>query len=149
MVCQKLAVISLAFQSHSPMAIYVNWQRAPRTQPRFAQEVMAPKVAQMDAESKMCSELIQGLFDNGLMGVEVPAEMGGTGSSFMASILVVEEIAKVDPAVAVLVDSQNTLINNVMRFWASEKLQEEWLPKLATDTVGSFCLSEAGSGSGQ
>ena len=61
------------------------------------------------------------------------------------SLLVVEEIARVDPAIAVLVDIQNTLVNNMFRFWASDALQDEWLPRLATDTAASFALSEVRS----
>ena len=81
------------------------------------------------------------------MGVEIAEEHGGSASSFTAANLVIEELAKADPSVAVMVDIHNTIINNCFTMWGSAELQEEWLPRLATDTLGSFCLSEASSGS--
>lgn len=113
----------------------------------FAEEVIAPRVSAMDRDSCMHKAVIDGLFSNGIMGVEMPMEWGGAEASFTAAIATVEQIARVDPAVAVLVDIQNTLINNMLRFWGSDELQNEWGPRLCTDTVGSFCLSEPHSGS--
>lgn len=114
---------------------------------KLANEEIKPLVSKMDREGKMDPSVLQMLFDNGLMGIEIPAEYGGCGSTFMVSILVVEELAKVDPAIAVLVDIQNTLINTLFRKIASPMLQEKYLPKLATEMSGSFCLSESSSGS--
>ncbi|KAI4889073.1 hypothetical protein NFI96_016097 [Prochilodus magdalenae] len=82
-----------------------------------------------------------------LMGIEIGTEYGGTGSSFFSSVLVIEELAKVDPSVAVLCDIQNTLINTLVSNLGTDEQKEKYLPRLATDMVGSFCLSEAGSGS--
>ena len=113
----------------------------------FAATQVMPRVAEMDAASCMPPELITSIFDAGLMGVEIPEEHGGSGSSFTAANLVIEELAKADPSVAVMVDIHNTIINNCFSMWASPELQAEWLPRLATDTLGSFCLSEASSGS--
>lgn len=67
--------------------------------------------------------------------------------SFMSSVIVIEELAKVDPSVSVCVDVQNTLVETTLRKWGSSELQEKYLPRLAVDTLGSFCLSEWGSGS--
>lgn len=114
---------------------------------RFAQDVVRPRVMPMDQEGKMDPALIKAAFDAGLMGVEIPVEHGGTGGSFLASCLVVEELAKVDPSVSVMVDVQNTLVNNVFKAWASEQLKAEVYPRLATDAVGCFCLSEPDAGS--
>jgi len=114
---------------------------------RFAQEKIAPRVLDMDRAMRMDPEVIQDLFDQGLMGVEIPAEHGGAEAGFLSACLVVEELAKVDASVSVCCDVQNTLVNNLFSFHASDRLKEQWLPRLATDTVGSFCLSEAGSGS--
>ena len=91
--------------------------------------------------------VIDGLFEQGLMGVEIPMEHGGTGSSFTAACLVVEELARVDASVSVMVDVQNTLVNNVFGMYASDEVKAFAWPKLATNTLGCFCLSEAGSGS--
>ena len=114
---------------------------------RFAQEEILPRVERMDKDGKMDAELIEGIFAQGFMGIEVPEEHNGTGSSFTAALLVIEELAKADPAVSVMADIHNTIINNTMSMWASPELQEQWLPRLATDTLGAFALSEASSGS--
>ena len=113
----------------------------------FSSTTLQPHVAQMDRDSHMPKEILDGLFANGLMGVEMPEKWGGSGASFTSAILTIEELAKVDASVSVLVDIQNTLVNNMFKFWASPELQETWCPRLCTDTIGSFCLSESGSGS--
>ncbi len=114
---------------------------------QFAEETIAPKVHDMDAEGRMDRGLIDQLFDLGLMGVEIPERWGGAGASFFSAVLVVEELSRVDPSVGVLVDVQNTLINNCILRYATEEQKERVLPRLASDTVGAYCLSEAGSGS--
>lgn len=81
------------------------------------------------------------------MGIEIPEKYGGTGASFMAAILAVEEMAKIDGSVSVCLDVQNTLVNNIVRNYANDDVKERFWPRLAKDTVGSFCLSEPGSGS--
>jgi len=114
---------------------------------RFAADEVMPRVASMDDASKMEPELIRAIFDAGFMGVEIDERYGGSGSSFTAACLVIEELAKADPAVSVMVDIHNTIVNNTFSMWASAELQQEWLPRLATDTLGAFALSETGSGS--
>lgn len=95
----------------------------------------------------MDPDLIRMCFQQGLMGVEIPEEYGGAGLDLLASCAVIEELARVDPAVSVMVDVQNTLINNALLRWGTPDQKSRWLPRLATDTLGSFCLSEASSGS--
>uniref|UniRef100_A0A671LH61 Short/branched chain specific acyl-CoA dehydrogenase, mitochondrial n=1 Tax=Sinocyclocheilus anshuiensis TaxID=1608454 RepID=A0A671LH61_9TELE len=114
---------------------------------KFAQERIAPFVSKMDEDSVMDADVISALFEQGLMGIEIGAEYGGTGSSFFSSILVIEELAKVDPSVSVLCDIQNTLINTLLMNLGTEEQKQLYLPRLASDTVGSFCLSESESGS--
>ena len=114
---------------------------------RFAAEEVLPRVDSMDAASAMEPELISAIFDAGFMGVEIEEQHGGSGSSFTAACLVIEELAKADPSVSVMVDIHNTIVNNTFSMWASPELQQQWLPRLATDTLGAFCLSEASSGS--
>jgi len=114
---------------------------------RFAADEVMPRVAAMDAASCMEPELIAGIFDAGFMGIEIAEKHGGSGSSFTAACLVIEELAKADPAVSVMVDIHNTIVNNTFSMWASAELQQQWLPRLATSTLGAFCLSEAASGS--
>jgi len=114
---------------------------------QFAVETIGPLVRQMDDQQQFAPGLLTQIADLGLLGIEVPEDLGGAGGSFFDSVLAIEAISTVDPAVAVLVDVHNTLVVNALRRWASEKQQKEWLPKLAADTVGAYALSEAGSGS--
>uniref|UniRef100_A0A146X2V8 Short/branched chain specific acyl-CoA dehydrogenase, mitochondrial n=1 Tax=Fundulus heteroclitus TaxID=8078 RepID=A0A146X2V8_FUNHE len=114
---------------------------------KYAQERIAPLVPAMDENSAMDEEVIRSLFEQGLMGMEIDPEYGGTGSSFFSSILVIEELAKVDPSVSVLCDIQNTLINTLFVKLGTPAQKEKYLNRLSTDMIGSFCLSEAESGS--
>ncbi|MGB1842091.1 MAG: acyl-CoA dehydrogenase [Longimicrobiales bacterium] len=113
----------------------------------FANAEIAPKVMEMDEAAQMDPALLPQLFEMGLMGIEIPEEFGGTGADFFTSILIVEELSRVDPSVAVLVDVQNTLVINALLRWADDEQKARYLPMLASDTVGAYALSEAGSGS--
>uniref|UniRef100_A0A452FYY0 Short/branched chain specific acyl-CoA dehydrogenase, mitochondrial n=2 Tax=Capra hircus TaxID=9925 RepID=A0A452FYY0_CAPHI len=114
---------------------------------KFAQEQVAPFVSKMDEDSKMEKSIIQGLFQQGLMGIEIDAKYGGTGASFFSSVLVIEELAKVDASVALVCDIQNTLINRMIGKYGTEEQKATYLPKLATEKASSICISEAGAGS--
>ena len=114
---------------------------------KFAEETIAPLVHSMDSEQQFALGLVKQLFDLGLMGIEIPDECGGAGGTFFDAVLAIEAISSVDPAVAVLVDVHNTLVVNALRRWASEEQKRLWLPRLASDAVGAYALSEAGSGS--
>lgn len=114
---------------------------------KFANDVILPKVRDMDEAEKMDPAIVEQLFEQGVMGIEIPEEYGGAGMNFTAGILAIEELARVDPSVSVLVDVHNTLVNTAILKWGSKDLQKRFLPKLATNTVGSFCLSEPVSGS--
>ncbi len=114
---------------------------------RFAEEQIGPLVRGMDESQQMDSGLIRKLFELGLMGIEIPEEYGGAGGSFFNAILAVEEISAVDPSVGVMVDVQNTLCINALVRWANEEQKKKYLTRLAVDTIGSYALSEAGSGS--
>jgi len=134
--------------SHLPLFTFTEDEELLREMAgRFAAEVVAPRVKEMDAKSTMDAEVISALFENGLMGVELPEAYGGSGASFAAMCLVIEELAKVDPSVSACVDVHSTVVNNTISFWGSDTLKDRYLPRLASDTMGSFCLSEAGSGS--
>ncbi len=114
---------------------------------RFARNKLAPLVREMDEAQKMAPALIRQLFELGLMGIEIPTEYDGTGMGFFASILAVEEISAVDPAVGVLVDVQNTLAINALLRHATDAQKQQYLPRMATEMICSYALSEAGSGS--
>ncbi|HET6229606.1 MAG TPA: acyl-CoA dehydrogenase [Longimicrobiaceae bacterium] len=114
---------------------------------QFAEEDVRPRVHSMDEAQKMDPNLIPKFFELGLMGIEVPEELGGTGASFFTAALVVEELSRVDASVGVLVDVQNTLVNNAFIRWGSDELKAKYLPQLTAEKVGAYALSEAGSGS--
>jgi len=113
----------------------------------FAREAIAPHVHDMDQQALLRPDIIRGCFEQGLMGIEIPEEYDGAGGSFFMSILAIEEISRVDPAVGVFVDVHNTLVINAFNHWGSDDLKKRCLPRLAADTVGAYALSEAGSGS--
>ena len=114
---------------------------------RFAREQIAPHVREMDECGVFRKDLLQRFFDLGFMGIEIPEEYGGAGGSFFHCILAIEELSAVDPSAGVIVDVQNTIVNNVFLHYASDDLKQRYLPRLASGTVGSYALSEAGSGS--
>ena len=142
------SVSSSSNRKHAPITDLTEDELMIRDSVRsFAREEIGPLVKKMEQQKKLDKNLLRKLFENGFMGVEIPAEYGGSGSNFFSSILVVEEISKVDSSVAVLVDIQNTLINSLIRKLGSKEQKEKYLPRLARDCAGSFCLSEADSGS--
>ena len=113
----------------------------------FADRDIRPHVRQMDDEAKIPRELIDRLFELGVMAIEIPDEFGGSGATFFHSILAIEALSRVDPSVSVLVDVHNTLVINALLRWGSEEQKRGLLPRLAESTVGAYALSEAGSGS--
>lgn len=114
---------------------------------QFARDQIGPHVSEMDERQEMRQDIIQGCFDLGIMGVEIPEKFGGSGSSFFNSILVIESLARVDASVSVMVDVQNTLVINAFLRWATDAQQEKYLSMLAKDTIGAYALSEPSSGS--
>jgi alkylation response protein AidB-like acyl-CoA dehydrogenase len=114
---------------------------------QFAQQEIAPHVHAMDEAQHLDEGILRQLFGLGLMAIEAPLELGGSGASFFSAVLAVEEISRVDPAVAVIVDVQNTLAVNALRRWGNAEQKRRWIPKMAESTVCAYALSEAGSGS--
>src|SRR5664279_647656 len=114
---------------------------------KFAREQIRPFVREMDEAGVFRQDIIKQLFEMGLMGIEIPEEHGGQGGTFFQAILAVEELSAVDPSAGVIVDVQNTICNNALLRWATPEQKSKYLPRLATDMVASYALSEAGSGS--
>lgn len=114
---------------------------------QFALDRIAPHVREMDEKSEFRHDLIEECFQLGLMGIEVPERYGGQEGSFFNAVLAVEALSTVDPAAGVIVDVQNTLVNNALMRWGSDDQKRRYLPKLCRDTVGCYALSEQGSGS--
>jgi alkylation response protein AidB-like acyl-CoA dehydrogenase len=113
----------------------------------FADREIRPLVRDMDEHAKIAPALIDKLFALGVMGIEIPDIFGGGGATFFHSVLAVEALSRVDPSIGVLVDVQNTLVINALLRWGSDDVKGRYLPKMATDTIGAYALSEAGSGS--
>jgi butyryl-CoA dehydrogenase/short/branched chain acyl-CoA dehydrogenase len=113
----------------------------------FARERIAPLVHEMDSKAALDPSLLPGLFELGVMGIEIPEEYGGSASTFFNAILAVEALATVDASISVLVDVQNTLVANALLRWGNEEQKKRYLPRLASEWVGSYALSEASSGS--
>jgi butyryl-CoA dehydrogenase/short/branched chain acyl-CoA dehydrogenase len=114
---------------------------------QFADQSLRPKVREMDEKGIFDRELINQFFHLGLMGIEVPEQYGGAGGTFFEAILAVEEISRVDASAGVIVDVQNTLVNNALVRWTTEEQKRRYLPQMTSNTVGAYALSEASSGS--
>jgi alkylation response protein AidB-like acyl-CoA dehydrogenase len=113
----------------------------------FAEASIKPLVEEMDEKAKLDPELVKQFFEMGLMGIDIPEKYSGGGGTFMMSIVAIEQISRVDASAGVFMDVQNTLVNNAFVNFASDHLKDKYLPQLATEKVGAYCLSEAGSGS--
>jgi alkylation response protein AidB-like acyl-CoA dehydrogenase len=114
---------------------------------QFAEDSIRPKVREMDEKGVFERSLIDQFFQLGLMGIEVPEQFGGAGGKFFDAILAVEEVSRIDASAGVIVDVQNTLVNNALLRWSNDEQKKRYLPRMAADTVGAYALSEAGSGS--
>jgi len=114
---------------------------------QFAEERIRPLVKEMDEKGVFDSGLIRDFFQLGLMGIEIPEELGGGGAKFFEAILAVEELSRVDASAGVIVDVQNTLVINALLRWATSEQKRRLLPRMAADTCGAYALSEAASGS--
>ena len=114
---------------------------------QFADEKIRPHVKEMDEKGVFEKELIHDFFQLGLMGIEIPEQYGGSGGKFFEAILAVEECSRVDASSGVIVDVQNTLVNNALLRWGNDEQKKRYLPRMASEIVGAYALSEAGSGS--
>jgi alkylation response protein AidB-like acyl-CoA dehydrogenase len=133
---------------HHPLTVLSEDERLFRDSVyEFANREIQPRVRAMDEHAAIPRDLIDQLFDLGIMGIETPESHGGAGASFFHSILAVEALSRVDPSVAVLVDVQNTLVANAILRCGSDEVRRRFLPRMAQNTVGAYALSEAGSGS--
>ena len=114
---------------------------------QFAEEKVRPLAKEMDEKGMFDHALIEQFFQLGLMGIEIPEQFGGAGGKFFDAILAVEELSRADASAGVLVDVQNTLVNNALLRWGNPEQKKRYLPRMVANTVGAYALSEAGSGS--
>jgi len=131
-----------------PLTVLTEEERMFRdTVRKFAREQIGPHVRDMDEKSVFRKDLLRQIFDLGLMSIEIPEEYGGQSGTFFQAVLAIEEMAAVDASAAVIVDVQNTLVNNAMLRWGNDEQKQRYLPRLAAEWTASYALSEAGSGS--
>src|SRR3954454_2294623 len=114
---------------------------------QFADDKIRPHVKEMDEKGVFEKDLIHDFFQLGLMGIEIPEQYGGAGGKFFEAILAVEELSRVDASSGVIVDVQNTLVNNALLRWGTEDQKKRFLSRMASEIVGAYALSETGSGS--
>lgn len=139
---------ALGQAAHHPLTTLSEDEQMFRSSVReFAEGEIRPRVEHMDETAKLDPTIIKQCFQLGLMGIETPEEFGGAGANFFSAILAVEELSRVDASVGVLVDVQNTLVNNAFIRWGTEAQKQQYLIKLAAESVGAYALSEPSSGS--
>src|SRR5262249_25537810 len=114
---------------------------------QFAEEKVRPLAKEMDEKGVFERSLIEQFFRLGFMGIEVPEQFGGAGGGFFGAVFAVGEVSRADASAGVVVDVQNTLVNNALLRWATPDQKKRYLPRMVSDTVGAYALSEAGSGS--
>jgi len=114
---------------------------------KLSREKFAPMVRDMDEKSKMHPDVVRTLFENGLMNISVDPKYDGAGATYFATILAIEELAKVDPSISVMVDVHNTLFAETLAVYGSEDQRQKYLPRCAVDLIGAFALSETEAGS--
>jgi short/branched chain acyl-CoA dehydrogenase len=132
----------------SPLTILQEEERLFQASVRqFARERLLPHVRAMDEEGKFRKDLLREMFELGLMGIDTQEQYGGQGGTFFQSVLAIEELAKIDPSASVIVDVQNTLVNNAIERWGNTRQKQQYLLRLATESVGAYALSEPASGS--
>ncbi|KAH8332212.1 hypothetical protein KR074_009413 [Drosophila pseudoananassae] len=145
---QQNAAMSSATGLPPPLTFLTDDEKMMKeTVAKLAQDQIQPLVKKMDFEHKFDPSVVKAVFENGLMGIEIDTELGGSGCNFMTNIIVVEELSKIDPAVAAFVDIHNTLVNSLMIKFGNDAQKAKYLPKLAQEYAGSFALTEPGAGS--
>jgi len=141
-------IASSPLSSTTPLTVLSEEERMFQAAAReFAENEIRPHVETMDREGVFNHELIGQFFEQGFMGLAVPEAFGGGGGTFFMATLAIEEFSRVDASAGVVVDVQNTLVNNAVERWGNEAQKQQYLPRLVRDTVGAYALSEAGSGS--
>lgn len=143
---------SVSSRSEDLVPMPLTWlpvhERAFRDKVRdFGRSRVAPLAAEMDQAEEFDQELIADLFAEGLMGIEISEAYGGLGGGLFHVVLAIEELARVDPAVAVLVDVQNALVISALLRCGSGDQKRRYLPKLASGTIGAYAISEREAGS--
>ncbi len=115
---------------------------------KFAEEEILPGVIERDKNAEFPREILTKLGELGFLGMMVSPEWGGSGLDTVSYVLAIEEIAKVEPAVTIVLSVQNSLVNWILTHYASDGQKEKFLKPLAEGkAIGVFCLSEPEAGS--
>jgi butyryl-CoA dehydrogenase/short/branched chain acyl-CoA dehydrogenase len=134
--------------SHGPLTALAEEERMFQAMAhKFAANEILPRVGEMDREGAFNHALLEAIFAQGFMGIEIAETYGGSGGSFFQAILAIEEFSRVDASAGVVIDVQNTLVNNALQRWGTEEQKQQFLTRLVRDTLGAYALSEANSGS--
>ena len=114
----------------------------------FAKNEVEPGASERDKKAEFPHDLIKEMGELGLMGVFIPEEYGGSGADVISYLLAVEELAKVDPGVAVSMSVNNSVCCFPILKFGTEEQKKRFLPQLASgEVIGGFCLTEPNAGS--
>jgi len=114
----------------------------------FAEREIAPGASARDEAGRFPTELMPKLAALGLLGIHIPQDYGGAGLDALSGAVIIEEIARVDGAVALIIASHNALCAGHILIFGNETQKKKYLPTLATgETLGAWALTEPGSGS--
>lgn len=114
----------------------------------FAEGEIAPGAGERDEHGRFPSELIPKLAEQGLLGIFAPEEYGGSGYGALSAAIILEEVARVDAAVGLLVGSHNSLCSGHIQAFGTGEQRRTFLTPLARgEKLGAWALTETGSGS--
>jgi hypothetical protein len=123
-------------------------QHLRKTVRAFCEAEIRPHVMEWDESQTFPDQVFRKLGELGVLGAVFPEELGGTGYSYVDYSLVMEELARVDPSVALCVAAHVSLCTNHIYLAGSEEQKQRYIPKLASgEWIGSWALTEPESGS--
>lgn len=115
---------------------------------QFAEAEIRPHLMKWDEAQEFPSEVIKKLGDLGFLGPVTPEEYGGAGLSTLDNAILIEELARVDPSIALIVAAHSGLCLEHLNIWANEEQKKKYIPDLAQGKkIGAWCLTEPTSGS--
>src|SRR5581483_649829 len=114
----------------------------------FVLKEVAPKAAYYDERAEFPTEVILACGEQGFLGLPIPEKYGGAGADYLSYLICIEELARVDPSVAITVEAHTSLVCNLLYHFGTEEQKTRWLTPLAQGkNIGAFALTEPGAGS--